>query len=311
MMILVFIPFLLAASALFFKGTKARFNLFIMGSILVLLFLAKGLHPPFGDLLLYQNISIMSMFREPVSKFTLLVVPFLALLIGYAVANLANLRFRRLNSSFYKVLVISLVFAVFIASVYPFFIYSGGQNSNGITDTKGAIENGFSGTQQFNSTFSPYTQIPSYWYQATNWINSQPGDWKVLMTPLDDYYQMPYSWGVNGSWYYGTDQLVDGLIDKPLISSDCLNGYKINPDTATNFQQLYYSMKYGWDDQFRALLDLMNIRYIFQRNDVVTDINRTTLTSPKTLMSQSEVTSFFAKQPYMKLSRTVRQDRYL
>ena len=67
LIILVFVPFLVAASALLFKSEKSRFNAYIMGAILVLLFLAKGLHEPFGqlNLLIYQNISLMSMFREP------------------------------------------------------------------------------------------------------------------------------------------------------------------------------------------------------------------------------------------------------
>ena len=43
LIILVFVPFIIAASALLFKNEKSRFNAYIMGAILVLLFLAKGL----------------------------------------------------------------------------------------------------------------------------------------------------------------------------------------------------------------------------------------------------------------------------
>ena len=267
LIILVFVPFLLAASALLFKGEKSRFNAYIMGAILALLFLAKGLHsPPLnGDLLLYQNISLMNIFREPASKFTLLIVPFLALLIGYAVANFANLKVRINKSSFRftKILVVSLLLMLFVGSVYPL------------------VKNPF----ETNS----YIQIPSYWYQATSWINSQQGDWKVLVTPLDDYYQMPYTWG-----YYGTDQLVEALFDKPIVSTSSLDSYKINPNTSLDLQELKSSIKGSRSSEFKTMLDLFNIRYIFQRNDVQ-DI------ASRDLMSPSEMASFFGAQPYLQL----------
>ena len=44
LIILVFIPFIIAASALLFKSQRTRFNAYIMGAILVLLFLANGLY---------------------------------------------------------------------------------------------------------------------------------------------------------------------------------------------------------------------------------------------------------------------------
>jgi hypothetical protein len=43
--------------------------------------------------------------------------------------------------------------------------------------------------------FSSHVKVPDYWYQAADWINYQPGDGRVLLTPLNDFYQMPNSWG--------------------------------------------------------------------------------------------------------------------
>ena len=82
--ILVFTPFIIAGAALLFKSNKSRFNGYIMAAILCFLFLAKGLHDPFHqlNLFLYNTVPFMSMFREPVSKFTLLLMPFLALPSG-------------------------------------------------------------------------------------------------------------------------------------------------------------------------------------------------------------------------------------
>ena len=279
--ILVFAPFLVAASALLFKGKKSRFNAYVMGAILVLLFLAKGLHEPFSDLLIYQNISLMSMFREAASKFTLLIVPFLALLIGYAVENLANVRttrfanvkMKKIDFPLKQALVVFLVLMMFAVSVYPLII-------NPI-ETK---------TQEL--PFSSYVKIPDYWYQATNWINIQQGDGKVLITPLDDFYQMPYNWT---SGYYGTDQLIDSLIDKPIVSTASLNGYKISSATDSILEQLNYTMFYNNPSGFKALLDLLGVQFILQRNDV--EYNFT----GRNIMSPIDVQAFFAEQPYLRL----------
>ena len=92
--------------------------------------------------------------------------------------------------------------------------------------------------------YSSYVKIPDYWYQATDWINSRPGDGKVLLTPIDDFYEMPYNW-TKSDGYYGTDQLIDSLIDKPIISTNILSGYKINNDTAATLFELGYAIRSG------------------------------------------------------------------
>lgn len=272
--ILVFAPFLLAASALLFKSGKSRFNAFIMGAILVLVFLAKGLHEPFGqlNLLFYQTIPGMAMFREPVSKFTLLIVPFLALLVGFSAERIMNVKLLKFNFRLGRILIAAVLILIFIMTVEPLVI---------------------SPIETAESSISSYVKIPDDWYKATSWINSQQGDWKVLITPLDDYYQMNYtSWG-----YYGTDQLVEALFEKPIVSTSSLDGYKINKDTALNLQELKNSIRGNRSSEFRAMLDLLNVKYIFQRNDLETGMAMPN----RYLMSPTEMQNFFDKQPYLRL----------
>ena len=56
-----------------------------------------------------------------------------------------------------------------------------------------------------------------------------------------------------GQWdgYYGTDQLIDSLIDKPIISTNILSGYKINGDTAATLLELGYAIRCGRVDEFK------------------------------------------------------------
>ena len=232
----------------------------------------------------------MTIFREPVSKFTLLLMPFLALLVGYASDNIANLKFKQVDFRGYKIFALVLLALVFLASVYPLLD----------NETIISIE---------DSEFSSRVQIPDYWFQATNWLNNQQGDWRVLVTPLDDFYQMPYMWG-NDSSYYGTDQLIDRLIEKPIVSTDVLNSYVVNPQTASTLQELNYAIRYGRVNEFKALLDLLNVKYILQRNDVNSSLpGRTTLpdgtlTSESAIMSTTLMKDFFEKQPYLQLAKT-------
>jgi hypothetical protein len=316
LIILVFVPFIVAASALLFKSQKTRFNAYIMGAILVLLFLAKGLYPldilkPMNSLI--NGLPLMSMFREPVSKFTLLIIPFLALLIGFGAEKITNLRLPKLSFRSNELLVLSVLMLIFLVAVQPILISF---NANGQIVYNYPIE---SKTAQL--PYSSYVKIPDYWYQATDWINSQPGDGKVLLTPIDDFYEMPYNW-TDG--YYGTDQLIDSLIDKPIISTNILSGYKINNDTSATLLELGYAIRSGRVDEFRYFLDILGVKYILQRNDIddtVADENAWpivnnntsgyrnilqdgTLVSEGSIMSPDAMKNFFIDQSFLRLIKT-------
>ena len=75
--VLMIVPFFFACSALLFKQRR-KTSLYLLLVILLFLFLAKGLHEPLSsvNLFLYNSIPYMNIFREPVSKFTLLALPF-------------------------------------------------------------------------------------------------------------------------------------------------------------------------------------------------------------------------------------------
>jgi hypothetical protein len=297
--ILVFVPFIVAASALLFKSDKPRFNAFLMGCILLFIFIATGLHyrETFGQLnrFLYNNISLMSLFREPVSKFTIVMLPFLALLIGFGSERIAHIKVRKISLSLSKGLISLLLVIILLVSVFPIL--------------KGSMNN-----ESEALPFSSHVKVPDYWYQAADWINSQPGDWRVLLTPINDFYQMPNSWGnyTSEGWsdgYYGTDQLLERLLEKPIVSTANLNGYVGYSNSSLLLRQIRESVKFHQTDEFKALLDLLSIKYIVQRNDVNgtilqqveqrNDVNM--IMHERDLMQPFEMQAFFAQQSYLKL----------
>jgi arabinofuranan 3-O-arabinosyltransferase len=69
-----------------------------------------------------------------------------------------------------------------------------------------------------SSTFagtSDRISLPSSWHRVARFINGSPLEGKTLVLPVDDYYQVPTTWG-----YYGADNLVRRLVKRPVIQSD-------------------------------------------------------------------------------------------
>jgi hypothetical protein len=279
LLILTFIPFFLAATALLFKTNKSRFNAYIMLAILSFLFLAKGIHEPLSGLniLLYTYIPGMSMFREPASKFTMALMPFLALLIGYAVHHIVNTKIgKHKPTNLTKATVTTCFILVFIIGSYPLVTNP--------METK---------TPQL--PYSSYVKIPDYWYKATDWLNNQPGDYKILITPPDDFYMMPYTWG-----YYGTEDFIARFIQKPILLT-YYAPYRINPETAATLDYLGKTISDNRTDQFKALLDLLNVRYILQRNDVQSNFTGSNILLSRNILSSDQMKTFLTQQPYIHL----------
>lgn len=275
LILLTFVPLILAAAALFFKTDKPLFNSYLMLVVLLFIFLAKGLHDPLGqlNLLLYTDIPGMVMFREPASKFTMALMPFLALLVGCAVDNIANSNITKQKRHNVKKIALTIfVILIFIISVYPL--------------TTNPIE-----TETSQLPFSTYVKIPDYWYEAGNWLNNQTADFKILMTPPDDFYAMPYVWG-----YYGTDEFLTRFIQKSMLLTYYIS-YEMNPDVSTSLEYLGKTVADNKTAEFKCLLDLLGIKYILQRNDIQCNF------TGRNIMSPDEMQAFLTQQPYIYLTK--------
>lgn len=271
---LTFVPFLLGASALLFKSRKSCFNAYIMLFTLIFIFLAKGLHEPFSqlNLLFYTYIPGMVMFREPTTKFTMALMPFLALLIGYAVHYIANMDIGKYKPSRLTRTAVATFFILsFVISTYPLV-------TNPI-ETK---------TPQI--PFSSYIKIPIYWYEATEWLNNQSSNYRILITPPNDFYSMPYTWG-----YYGTEQFLARYIQKPILAY--YYSYVINPDISATLEYFSEIIVYNKTTEFKALLDFLNIKYILQRNDIQHNF------TGRNIISSDEMRAFLTQQPYIRLTK--------
>ncbi len=112
--------------------------------------------------------------------------------------------------------------------------------------------------------------------------------------------------------YYGSDQLMERLFEKPIVSTANLNGYVGNSNSSLILMQIRTAVKFDRIDEFKAFLDLLSIKYIVQRNDVNdtkleqfelrNNVNITTY--GRDLVNPGEMRAFFNIQPYLKLERS-------
>ena len=59
---------------------------------------------------------------------------------------------------------------------------------------------------------SAHVRVPDYWRAMAETIDADERDGKVLVLPLDDYYQMPTTWG-----FFGVDSIANLLIQHPVV----------------------------------------------------------------------------------------------
>ena len=265
LIILGFVPIILAFLGLLFKSKYQKINLTFAAAILGLMFLAKGLAPPFSNvnLFLYNNVPGFFLFRDPFLKFFMILLIPLALLIGSSCESIIEriinqkirffFQFNDIKIHLSPKLFATIIICIFLIGVFPLFTMP------------------FQSNETQALPFSTYVNIPSYWYQASNYINDQKGDFKVLLTPADDYYQMPYTWG-----YYGTDALGSSLIDKPVIFQ-VSGGYTTTSDIVSIiFKRIEDNDSVG----FVTLVSSLNIKYILQRNDIWYNFTGRSIISP-------------------------------
>ncbi|BFU44728.1 hypothetical protein [Krasilnikovia sp. MM14-A1004] len=192
--VLVFVAPLLAPRRL------RRLAFGLLALILLFVFLAKGLRPPLNQLnmFLYLHAPGFWLFREPMSKLGQLLVSFFGVMLAIGVEGMltrlrASVRFRlawpRRAAATASVTPLVLVLA------YPFPLYTGGV----MPDERP--------TQP-----STHVRVPQDWWDLAKRINADTRPGKVLVLPLDDYYQMPTTWG-----FFGADSIANLLIQHPVI----------------------------------------------------------------------------------------------
>ncbi len=244
-----FAPSLLVFAALVFPDLrKNKYLVYAVLMLLPLLFLSKGVLPPFDGIYrwIYASVPFFWMFREPAYKFFPIIVGLYAVLIGFSVSQLCEKLKQILPKQppafSYSPLAVALL--LFCIASYGIFT--------------GEIV-----PAQRKDLPSVQVKIPNYWYEAAEFINSQPDEFRVLMLPKDEFYQIGYGWG-----YYGADLPPKYFFKKPAIVLINVGGYYTNYHSLEFITAMYDGIYEDENFPLAEALSMANIKYVVQRNDI-------------------------------------------
>ncbi len=257
----VYIPTLLAFSALLHRSMPRSLALAVSVTALITLFLCTGQHTPWGsiNLFLFHHVPLFWLFREPNTKFASILLVAYALLVGYQAEWLmiqaARVARRRAAARAVRVGVTTLLAGIFLLSGFPLVTGASVGRGYGAPGTTGFV-------------------IPHYWYDLGQYLaRVGPAD-GVLLFPNDDYYQMRYTWG-----YYGSDGVANEMIYNHVIPVGGELGYVSGARNGSLTGQVLRMLQHGSRGSIVPYLIALGTRYIVQRNDIdATEPNRPVVT---------------------------------
>jgi len=223
---------------------------------LLSLFLAKGTHEPLGSLnwFLFEKMPGFVVFRSVFIKFGSMMTLGLAILFGFSLDTLYHyLKDKRIR--FWKgrhiptgTLTIVVIAVLLLGYNYPFF--------SGMAILTPPED-------EFYITNAPH-KLPQSYLDAADWINDQPGNFRVLSLPMMGGFEF-YDWEGQDYVYLGADPLID-LIEKPIVHAGSLSGGPIN-------DRVYASFHDPLMPDISGYLGLQNVKYLMLHNDANSEIS--------------------------------------
>lgn len=231
---------------------RAKLLGFLYFLLVTSLFFLAGNKTPFDEInnLLYKVIPILSMYREPFTKFTPLFI-FAAAFIFLTSLEVID---GKLKTNAKRIFFLLVVTALTIINAYPMF-------------TVEAIP-----TKHWNAAqLGNLVKIPTYWKEVNNFLNTE-GAKRVLLFPYSPY-------ATSNNWEYGIN--LAGNVADFILDAQTLKGWAFDKsdagqmlDNTTN--GTFYLNNYN----LQNYLSLFNVKYILQTNDMEWRYNEQ-INSPK------------------------------
>ncbi|BEL07952.1 hypothetical protein Q0Z83_061430 [Actinoplanes sichuanensis] len=239
---LVFIAPLVASRRL------RRVTLGLLVAILVFVFLAKGLRPPLAkiNMFLYLHAPGFWLFREPMSKLGQLLISFFGVMLAVTVEGLL-LRLRLLPRPRRRYGLVAAAVPVVLALAYPYPLYTGGV----MPDERP--------TQP-----SMHVRVAQEWWDVAEHIDADPRPGKVFVLPLDDYYQMPTTWG-----FFGADSIANLLVKHPVVQPKPDGYFGDVPGFAAGLRLIESALLAGDLEPVPRLLQSIGASRVIVRHDLV------------------------------------------
>ncbi|MCS7091838.1 MAG: alpha-(1-_3)-arabinofuranosyltransferase family protein [Patescibacteria group bacterium] len=250
--ILSFLPVALIIVWSLSREVKEIYKVLIFVFI-VLLFLAKGSNPPFGEsfTVLFNQFSVMQVFRNPFEKFSLvLILPTVIL----SVIAIKEISFGRIISKISYL----IFFILILVYIYPFI-------SGNVLSSNAGFRDGI--TDDYS------VRVPDYYDEANKFLYENANHQRTLVLPLGGE-GMTYTW----DYPYSGVELSNAIFDTPVISFNTTIPY---------YYEIVKSIENYQNQQiFLSALRYLNVKYILIREDI--DYELRGLVNPEVLKGNIE-----------------------
>lgn len=221
------------------KFRKDSVVLFLGSLFLSSIFLSKGNNSPFGEIysLIFKNVLILQVFRNPFEKFGFLLALTSTLLFSPSIYELSQKLQNKLNRLYYPLIFIIL------------FLYLGFPLYTGL-----ALTNKFPPTNNYSVGYK--VKVPQYYEDANNWLNIQGKNFRYIGFPLKDE-GITYKWEKG----YAGVELPVALFSSPGI---------LHTTSVPFFNQIIPEIEKTLlsDQDFSMLGNLVNAKYYLLRYDI-------------------------------------------
>lgn len=223
------------------KKRTVRYDLIYFAILsIILFFLIKGPNPPLGyiNIWILQNIPFWDIsFRNPITKFGLMIPLGLAPLLGYGINDI-HVVLRRKSFLLAHTTIFIIFILLFFVLVFPIWTGEVIQSDKKVIPSK-------------------RLKIPEYYNEASEYLHRQNGDYRLFPLPMSKRYHAAYSWE---SGYAGAD-LTSHLLGMPTIASNTGDLYYAPMLIGKETEKITTNRSVG------KILSLLNVKYIVLHRD--------------------------------------------
>lgn len=230
------------------SSSNKKFLIYILTSTIISYLLVAGTKSiVFGSIynFLYDNLSIVKIYREPYAKFMPLYIFFTSIGLFFSIYYVLS----KFKNKYYGLVLIPTLFIVIILNDYNLFIHKY-----------------FTRKAKNIYARSGITKIPDYWINLNEYLNQKKLEERIFITQKNSYINSIYNWeyGVNVS----TD-MANALMDKPSIK-----------DTYNNFNGVITNIFSNEKVDLKKYLGFISVKSILQENDLEWRISTDNINSP-------------------------------
>lgn len=251
--LLYVIQYIFVGTILYFiiKFRKDSTVLFLGSLFFISIFLSKGNNPPFGEIynLIFKNILILQVFRNPFEKFGFLLSLSAALLFSPSIYEFSRKWRNNQNNLYYF-----LIFIIILSLGFPLY-------------TNLAFTNKFPPTNDYSIGYK--VKVPEYYKEVNDWLNNKGNNFRYIGLPIKEE-GITYNWEKG---YAGVELNVALLQNSGIIHNTSVPFFN---QIVPKIEETLLS-----DKDFSNFANFINVRYYLLRYDI--DYQLREMTDPNVL----------------------------